>query len=145
MSMRYQWLTVLAVCPFGLDLALTSNHSHLFAAQPNAQQVLDSGIRLEDVGGRPYLDYVRECVDLLIQHGTDRYGSVRSPMLMNILDVRTRECPADPLELDESFRVTRRGRRGPSGGHPYAELPAISSRVRPSPAGGADCFKHVAP
>ena len=144
MKVRYQWLTALAVFPFGLDLAPTSNHSQLFAAQLDAQQVLDSGIQPEDVSNRSYLDYVRECVDLLIQHGTDRYGPVQSQMLMNILDVRTRECPADPLALDESFRVTRRGRRGPSGGNLYADLPTIAAMVRLSQASGDDRYKQFA-
>ena len=108
------------------------------------QNVLDSGIQPEHVDRQSYLEYVRECVDLLIQHGTDRYGSVHSPMLMNILDVRTRECPADPLELDERFRVTRRGRRGPGGGNLYADLPTIAAMVRLSRVSGDDRYRQFA-
>ncbi len=87
--------------------------------------LLDSGLRPETVEDRPYLDYARECIDLLIEHGTDRYGKVHSPILMNILDVRTRDCPQDPLPLDETFRVTRRGRRGPAGANLYADQPTV--------------------
>ena len=90
---------------------------------------LNSGIRPDEVEKRPYLDYVRECVDLLIEHGTDRYGKVRSPMLMNILDVRSRECPADPMPLDEACRVIRRGRRGPGGGNLYLDQPTLRAMV----------------
>ena len=39
-----------------------------------------------------YREYVRQCVETLIEHGTDRYGQVQSPVLMNILDVRTRNA-----------------------------------------------------
>ncbi len=65
-------------------------------------------------------------------------------MLMNILDVRTRECPADPLELDERFRVTRRGRRGPGGGNLYADLPTIAAMVRLSRVSGDDRYRQFA-
>jgi hypothetical protein len=84
-------------------------------------EVLDSGLKPENVERRPYREYVRECADLLIEHGTDRYGRAHSPLLMNILDVRTRDCPPNPLELDEPWRVTRRGRRGPAGGNLYPD------------------------
>jgi len=119
-------------------------HTSLQAAPPDAQQVLGSGIGPDDVGGQSYLDYARECVDLLMLHGTDRYGPVHSPMLMNILDVRTRECPADPLALDESFRVTRRGRRGPGGGNLYADLPTVAALVRLSRVSGDDRYRQFA-
>ena len=95
------------------------------ATEPAAPKPLDSGLKPDDVEKRRYLEYVRECVGLLIAHGTDRYGKVHSPLLMNILDVRTRSCPRDPLKLDEAFRVTRRGRRGPGGGNLYLDQPAI--------------------
>jgi len=88
-------------------------------------EILPSGLAAEDVEARSYLDYARECVELLIRHGTDRYGEVHSPLLMNILDVRTRACPEDPLVLDEPYRVTRRGRRGPAGGNLYLDQPTI--------------------
>ena len=77
--------------------------------------VLESGLEPNDVEKRPYAEYVAECIDLLIEHGTDRYGKVRSPVLMSILDVRTRACPESPLPFDERFRVIRRGRRAPDG------------------------------
>ena len=89
-----------------------------WAAEP---VLLDSGIRPGAVEQRRYLDYARECIDTLIAHGTDRYGAERSPMLVSILDVRTRECPAEPLPLDEAVRVVRRGRRNPAGGNLYAD------------------------
>ena len=74
---------------------------------------------------RPYAEYVRACLDVLIEHGTDRYGEVHAPVLMNILDVRTRECPPDPKPLDEAFRVTRRERRGPAGGNLWLDQETI--------------------
>ncbi len=87
--------------------------------------VLESGLEPNDVEKRPYAEYVAECIDLLIEHGTDRYGKVRSPVLMSILDVRTRACPESPLPFDERFRVIRRGRRAPDGANLYLDQPTI--------------------
>jgi len=87
--------------------------------------ILDSGIKPGEVENRPYLDYARECIDLLIQYGADRYGKVHTPILVSILDVRTRECPQNPLPLDEDVRVIRRGRRAPAGANLYMDQPTI--------------------
>ena len=95
------------------------------AAGPSRVAVLDSGLTPSDVEKRPYLDYARECLDLLIAHGMDRYGTTHSPILMSILDVRTRQCPPDPLTLDEPLRVTRRGRRNPAGANLYTDQPTL--------------------
>ena len=56
-------------------------------------EILDSGIAPGEVEKRPYRDYAAECVDALIKDGTDRYGKVKTPMLVTMLDVRSRECP----------------------------------------------------
>jgi len=107
-------------------------------------EVLPSSLTPEGVESRRYLDYARECVDLLIHHGTDRYGEVHSPLLMNILDVRTRTCPEDPLALDEAFRVTRRGRRGPAGGNLYVDQPTIRAMLALSQVTGDPCYAAFA-
>jgi hypothetical protein len=91
------------------------------AARSSEPEVLESGLKPEDVERKPYGAYVRECLDLLIEHGTDRYGKVHAPVLVNILDVRTRTCPENPLALDEEFRVSRRERRGPAGCNLYPD------------------------
>ena len=57
---------------------------------------LESGISAEDVERRSYLSYVQECADLLMEYGTDRYGEKHQPLLVTILDVRTRTCPEHP-------------------------------------------------
>jgi hypothetical protein len=92
-------------------------------------EVLDSGLRVEDVARSDYVDYVRQCADVLMEYGTDRYGPLRTPILVSILDVRTRECPPDPLPLDEAFRVTRRGRRAPAGANLYFDQRTLSAMI----------------
>lgn len=66
--------------------------------------VLDSGISEEDVEKKPYADYVTECVDLLMEFGTDRYGEHHKPVLVTILDVRSRLCPESPPENTSHWR-----------------------------------------
>jgi len=66
--------------------------------------ILDSGIVPEDVEKRPYADYVSECVELLMEYGTDRYGKAQQPLLVTILDVRTRACPESPPEKSAPWR-----------------------------------------
>lgn len=63
----------------------------------------------------PYAAYVEKCANVLMKHGTDTYGTVQTPVLVSILDVEARTCPENPENLDERFRVIRRGRRSPGG------------------------------
>ncbi len=74
---------------------------------------------------RSYLEPVKKCVDTLMAHGTDTYGDVQTPVLVSILDVESRVCPADPAKLDEAFRVTRRGRRSPAGSNLLTDQPTL--------------------
>ena len=65
---------------------------------------------------RPWRDYVTQCVDTLIEHGTDRYGPQRSPMIMAVIDVKSLTSPAEPKLYDSLVRLEdrlhRRGERG---------------------------------
>jgi hypothetical protein len=114
------------------------------AAAARDLEILPSGLEPDKVEQRRYLDYARECIELLIEHGTDRYGERHTPVLMNILDVRTRACPEDPLALDEAFRVTRRGRRGPAGGNLYPDQPTVRAMILLSQITGEDPYAAFA-
>ena len=63
-----------------------------------------------------YLARVRSCLDNLVEHGTDRYGSVHTPMLMSVIDVRTNESPREPEVLDSLIRAEGRLHRINPGG-----------------------------
>ncbi len=63
-----------------------------------------------------YIDYVQECFDVLMEHGTDRYGEKHAPILVSILDVENRSCPENPEPLDEQWRVQRPNGRGAGWG-----------------------------
>lgn len=66
--------------------------------------LLSSGIAEADVEKRPYASYVAECLDVLMSHGTDRYGKVHKSLLVTILDVRSRTCPQAPPESSAPWR-----------------------------------------
>ncbi len=89
------------------------------------------GVRAEplkrDHDNGSYTERVRQCVDLLMAHGTDTYGELHSPMLVTILDVQSRTCPEDPEKLDEQFRVTRRDRRSPGGSNLLTDQPTLKA------------------
>jgi hypothetical protein len=76
------------------------------SAADDAVVVLPSGIAEIDVEKRPYASYVTECLDLLMSHGTDRYGRVQKPLLVTILDVRSRACPESPPERSAPWTLT---------------------------------------
>ncbi len=74
-----------------------------------------------------YLFYVTNCLDTLIESGTDRYGPKTAPILVSILDVETRQCPSNPAALDEQWRVTRRERRNPAGANLLSDQPTLKT------------------
>ncbi|HXJ60024.1 MAG TPA: LamG-like jellyroll fold domain-containing protein [Verrucomicrobiae bacterium] len=64
----------------------------------------------------PWRNYVSNCVEALIQDGTDRYGPVRTDMLMSMIDVEKRTAPRNPLLLDgQVYDEGRPQRRNPAG------------------------------
>jgi len=80
------------------------------------------GIQVEEKPGatmtaKPWRQYVQTCCDTLIEIGTDRYGEVHSPLIMAVMDVKTRTSPAEPkrygclVRLEED-RLHRRAERG---------------------------------
>jgi uncharacterized protein YyaL (SSP411 family) len=91
-----------------------------------------------------YLSRARECLDILMKEGTDRYGSVHAPILVSILDVETRTCPEVPEKLDEAFRVTRRGRRNPAGSNLLTDQATLKAMHALSAIGGNSAYADFA-
>lgn len=78
-----------------------------------------------------YREAVGRCLDNLLERGTDRYGPVRSAMLMSIVDARTGEAPAEPLLLDGMVRGEERpGRRNPGGCDLWDDQPLLRALYR---------------
>mgnify|MGYP005850547841 CR=1 FL=1 len=63
-----------------------------------------------------YRSAVRSCLDNLLRYGTDRYGSVHTPMLMSVIDTRTNEAPREPELMEAMVRTEERPRRRNPGG-----------------------------
>jgi arylsulfatase A-like enzyme len=93
---------------------------------------------------RPFLACARECIDLLMQYGTDRYGPVHAPILVSILDVHTRSCPENPAAGDEAFRVTRRERRNPAGANLLTDQPLLRAMTWLSRISGDQRYRQFA-
>ncbi|MEN6384554.1 MAG: hypothetical protein ABFD79_05090 [Phycisphaerales bacterium] len=74
-----------------------------------------------------YLSPVKTCLDNMIQFGRDSYGPVKSPIFVSILDVNSRTCPQNPLELEEKWRVIRRERRNPAGANLLEDQPLLNT------------------
>lgn len=83
-----------------------------------------------------YLEHVRDCLDVLIEHGTDRYGATQAPILVSILDVATHTCPENPAALDEAWRVIRRDRRNPAGSNLLADQATVKTMYLLGAIGG---------
>ena len=73
--------------------------------------------------------YVVQCLDTLIQHGTDLYGPVQTPLLMTILNTETLSSPVNPLVLDSHVRLQgfpyQRGKQGSNLWFDQATLTAM--------------------
>ena len=85
-----------------------------------------------------------DCIDRLIEHGTDRYGEVHAPILVSILDAATLTCPESPRALDERWRVTRRGRRNPAGANLLMDQPTLAAMFALSDATGVPSYSAFA-
>jgi hypothetical protein len=73
-----------------------------------------------------YLTCVQSCLNNLLEHGTDQYGPVRTPMLMSIMDVRTNESPREQDVLDGLVRSEGRlHRQNPGGADLWDDQPLI--------------------
>jgi hypothetical protein len=119
----------------GLTIAAPGSGRAAAAAEPPAMRAVPDAA---DPGDQDtdYARYVRTCLDTLMQHGTDTYGEVRTPMLVSILDTRTLSCPQVPARLDEPFRVTRRDRRNPSASDLETDQALLKTMVLFSAATG---------
>lgn len=77
---------------------------------------ISSACSTADTDSHKWRGYVERCLGTLVEHGTDRYGPVQSPLIMAVIDVRTLESPEKPELLDSLVRLEnrlhRRGERG---------------------------------
>ncbi|WP_111979976.1 glycoside hydrolase family 76 protein [Algibacillus agarilyticus] len=81
----------------------------------------------EDTIAPRYTPYVEESLNNLMEFGTDRYGSVHSPMLVTILDNDSKTSPKQPKKLDGYYRATRLFRRSPAGSNFLTDQPTIKA------------------
>ncbi len=79
----------------------------------------------------PWRAYVTNCIEALMQYGTDRYGPTNTDMLMCIVDVVKRESPQPPLLLDGNvYCEGRPQRRGPGGANLWSDMATLRVMYR---------------
>lgn len=98
----------------------------------------------ETVNKKTYLSYVAQCLDLLMEHGTDRYGPVHTPILASILDLRSFESPEKPEPFMEYYRVNRRERRNLGGANMLMDQPTLKAMYLLGDITGADRYRRFA-
>ncbi len=104
------------------------------------EAVLDlEKLRLSEFG-----EPVVRSLELLIEKGTDRYGTIHSPLWMAVLDAQTVTAPHEPEAVDENVRVIRRGRRSPGGTNFYHDQPTLRVAYALSDLTGEQSFAKSA-
>ena len=122
--------------------------SHLISLLTPLLLLVVSQIQAEESGISPkdgaYATRVQECVELLMEHGTDKYGEIHAPILVSILDVESRICPKNPKKLDEPWRVARRGRRNPAGANLLSDNTLLRTMILLSSVTGKNKYADFA-
>ena len=73
-----------------------------------------------------YRAAVLSCLDNLLEHGTDRYGPVHTPMIMSVIDLRTKDAPREPELFDGLIRTEGRlHRQNPGGADLWDDQPLL--------------------
>ncbi len=94
---------------------------------------------------KDWRSYVAQCLDTLIEHGTDRYGPKKTPMLMAILDVESRRSPEKPELLDSLVRLEDRlHRRGERGSNLWYDQSTLRAMYRVSELTGQERYAAAA-
>lgn len=65
-------------------------------------------------------------LDNLLEHGTDHYGPMHTPMIMSVIDIRTESSPENPEVFDGMIRSEGRlHRRNPAGADLWDDQPLL--------------------
>ena len=88
------------------------------------EKIVFPGERFDPAKG--YLHYARSFLDTMIREGTDRYGSVHSPMFASLLDMETHRNPGDIPDNIPGQRLGDRAVRGGVAVNPYSSLTLTS-------------------
>ncbi len=89
--------------------------------------------------------YVKQCLDTLIEQGTDRYGPQKTPLLMAVLDVNSLESPEKPLLLDSLVRLEGRlHRRAERGSNLWYDQATLRSMYRMTKLTGEKKYSQAA-
>ncbi|MGI9427122.1 MAG: hypothetical protein ACR2NM_00575 [Bythopirellula sp.] len=109
------------------------------------QKELQAEFVLEPAQHWSWRDYVRSCLDTLIEHGRDEYGEIHSPLFMAVLDADTLRSPRHPMQLDALVRLEGRlHRRSERGTNLWYDQRLIKSLYRMSKLTGEQKYAKAA-
>ena len=108
------------------------------------RNVVKPEIEENEVEKRPYIEYVSDCIELLMEQGTDRYGTKHYPILVSILDLRDMQCPEVPEPFMQKYRVTRPPRRNPGGANLLMDQPLLRAMYLLSAITGSSAYSGFA-
>lgn len=92
-----------------------------------------------------YRAAVHACLDNLLDHGTDRYGEVQTPMIMSIIDIRSETSPEEPEVQDGLVRAEGRlHRRNPRGADLWDDQPLLRTMYTYSELSGDRRYAEAA-
>jgi len=95
--------------------------------------------------GTAWRGFVAKSLDTLIEHGTDRYGDQKTPLLMAVIDVNTQRSPEKPLLLDSLVRLEERlHRRGERGSNLWYDQATLRAMYRLSKLTGEKKYAEAA-
>lgn len=94
---------------------------------------------------KPWGEYVARCLDTLVEHGTDKYGPEKTPLMMAVLDVHSLESPENPDPLGSMVRLEGRiHRRGERGSNLWYDQPLITTMYEVSQRTGESRYAKAA-
>ncbi len=117
----------------------------LIAVTLTAWSVAAYAEALPESKAKNYREAVRACLDNLLEFGTDRYGPVHTPMIMSVIDLRTKEAPREPEVLDGLVRSEGRlHRRNPGGADLWDDQPLLRTLYAMSKSSGDTRYAEAA-
>ncbi|UUO04371.1 hypothetical protein M4951_13305 [Blastopirellula sp. J2-11] len=136
---QQQSVTVYLPEPSGQPVAYVAEFAPQFGKPISAE------FELAPYKKRPNREYVQSCLDVLLEHGRDTYGSISSPLFMAVLDADTRQSPKKPLMLGSLVRLEDRiHRRGERGSNVWYDESLRKALYRMSELTGDDRYAKAA-
>ncbi len=110
-----------------------------------AERPIAAEVEIAPYERQPVRHYVQACLDALLDHGRDAYGSISSPLVMAVLDADLLVSPAHPQQFDALVRLEERiHRRAERGSNLWYDQPLLRAMYRMSELTGEPRYAEAA-